>query len=75
MTSQLVAGKNLAAKSGREVFQELDAELQELRDAGLVDLKTKVFVSRDTTVRRLSWVMAHVLRRYKAGEAKPLEIV
>jgi hypothetical protein len=60
---------------GKKVFHELDAELQKLRDDGLVDLKTKVFVSRETTVQRVSSIMTGVVRRYRAGEAKPLDIV
>jgi hypothetical protein len=64
-----------AREKGRQVFKILDAEMGSLRNRGLKDLKAKVFVSRDTTVQGLSLVLSNVIRRYKAGEAAPVEIV
>lgn len=71
MADQAVADARLR---GREVLNALDAQLRPLREAGLADLKAKVFVSRDTTVQGLSVALASVLRRYSAGEAKPIVI-
>lgn len=59
---------------GEELYADFQANLAELKEEGLVDLKMKVFEGRDTSVDGVVLTLNNALNLRKAGKFKPTEI-
>lgn len=55
-------------------MNKLENEFEYLRDKGLHTVKTAVYGNKNSNLKMLELVMADVMRRYRNGEAQPVEI-